>query len=691
MSKLRFSISSLPLRIFFPAVFLSASIILSSVNAFFVPRHIETEIENDSLLYVRKIMHLLQSIGEQNYSQDRSIIFQSLISSLLPENHIETLLIIDSKNQILAAMDSRFTGRSVDFFLENQRSSLKKQLTAIQSEKLLNGQIVLSEDKSAIFAAFPLLTPAPENPSLIFMEYDLSLMKDKEYKYILMLIVISTLLLILFSVLVTALFSKSLSSRLMSIISVTEKFGDGDLNARVLLSGRDEITTLGRAFNRMAERIRSLAMTDHLTGILNRRSFEIEVSSAIEKILNAEKKVKAAILYADLDGFKEINDSLGHSAGDILLKEFSARLPLNLTADSIIGRIGGDEFLLFVPYSGSRSEIEKLAFDLIQEGSRPYTIGGGFYKVTLSLGIALLPDDGQDINELLRKADTALQHAKYSGKNQYQFCTLELLAGKQRLKHLLTELKNSISTEGFGIAYQTIHDAKTKEISGVEALLRWVHPDFPNISPDEFVPVLVEAGLIREVGNWVLRKALTDFKEIKNSGLQKYHDFTISVNISAQELSIPDYAENILEVLRERDIPSLNLVLEITETEILKDPAVTLNALTRLRGAGVRIAIDDFGTGYSSLSYLRTLPADHLKLDRSFVMDLDVDKKLEAIAGSVIQMANALHLKVIAEGVETENSVRVLSSMGYDFLQGYHLGRPISLKDLLQKMQKNQP
>lgn len=424
------------------------------------------------------------------------------------------------------------------------------------------------------------------------------------------------------------------------------------------------------------DRLAYLAQFDTLTGLPNRALLHDRFS---QMIVQARRRgTSLGVLFVDLDEFKQINDTLGHAAGDELLKQTASRLQSSVRSGDTVARISGDEFAIILSDLARPDEAALVAQKLIEGIAAPYAIGGQEVFVTASIGIAGFPGDGSHAEELISAADAAMYRAKQSGRNAYQFYTAELNEQSRARAQLTTDLRRALEQEEFALVYQPKVALDTQRACGAEALLRWRHPQRGVVSPAEFIPALEESGLIVAVGEWVLRRVCSDLKAWKAANLPVV---PIAVNLSARQFRQPELDARIISLLQAEGIDPAQIELEITESQLMQDPDQAIRMMRALRDAGLRIAIDDFGTGYSSLSYLTRFPIAALKIDRSFVTDANTDASNRAIVKTVVDMAHTLGFTVVAEGVETEAQAALLHRMGCDQAQGYHFARPLSVGD----------
>jgi diguanylate cyclase (GGDEF)-like protein/PAS domain S-box-containing protein len=428
--------------------------------------------------------------------------------------------------------------------------------------------------------------------------------------------------------------------------------------------------------------ISRLAYHDALTGLSNRFSLQGQLEQALAMARREQRPL--AVVFLDLDRFKAINDTLGHDAGDQLLVEVAHRLRANVRDSDIVARLGGDEFVVVLAEVDDATAAGRVADKILHALAQPYRIGEMELRSTASLGLAFHPDDGEDGETLMKNADTAMYHAKSLGRNNVQFFTAELNQAALKRLTLEHDLQAAVESGQLELHYQPQLDNQSGRVVGVEALVRWRHPRDGLVSPSAFIPVAEETGLILPLGKWVLDEACRQLRAWRDQGLQ---DVTVAVNLSAHQLHSPLLLQHVSRALDKHGLAGSDLELEITESVAMHDPATSISQLRALRGLGVRLSIDDFGTGYSSLSYLKLLPIHALKLDQSFVRDIETDSNDLAICTATIALAHSLGLAVIAEGVETEAQRELLTSHRCDVVQGYLFSRPLPADAVLAFIQ----
>jgi diguanylate cyclase (GGDEF)-like protein/PAS domain S-box-containing protein len=424
-------------------------------------------------------------------------------------------------------------------------------------------------------------------------------------------------------------------------------------------------------------RIDYLAHHDALTGLINRYNLENRLSQAL---LSAQRdRENIAVMFIDMDRFKTINDTLGHHVGDQLLVEVARRLKESVRESDIVARLGGDEFVVALTGMTADTDAAPVAEKILRALGQPYLIDSSDLHSSPSIGIAVYPDDGEDGATLMRNADTAMYHAKERGRNNIQFFTAALNAAANERLALENDLRQALRDGQLHLHYQPQVRARDHGVFGVEALARWHHPVLGDIPPLKFIPVAEESGLIEALGTWVLDESCRQLKAWQAEGLP---DLRMAINLSAQQLRSPDLVQSVATLLRRHGLQGRDLELEITESVAMENPERAIGQLQGLRNLGIQLAIDDFGTGYSSLAYLKRLPIQVLKLDRTFVRDIETDESDAEISAATLALAHNLGLKVIAEGVETEAQRDFLVRHQCDYLQGYLFSRPLPAEAL---------
>ena len=526
-----------------------------------------------------------------------------------------------------------------------------------------------------------------------------------------------------------------LADRLQNVISnplqrlsktATQVAENHDYSLRVAVTTSDEIGALGTAFNQMLDVIESrevelkaaevhleqrahelhlevherqnaeqalrdnedtlrrLAFYDQLTGLPNRALFNDRLELAIAQAQRSNRYV--AVMFVDVDRFKLINDSLGHSAGDSLLRELADRIKSSLRRSDTLARLGGDEFIVLLPSLSDSTDAATVAQKILRAVSIPFNVGHQEWYATVSIGISLCPDDGIDAETLIKNADIAMYRAKDRGRDGYEMYTPELHERALRRVTLENELRLAMSRGEFVLHYQPLVDFGTGAITGAEALIRWRHPSRGLLLPAEFIPVAEETGLIVPIGQWAIRTACQAAKDWQYTTGKKLR---MSVNLAARQFQHVDLIDQIRDILYETGLEASLLDIEITESSAMVQTDQTTSILEQLKALGVSVSIDDFGTGHSSLGTLKRFPIDTLKIDRTFVQDITTDRRDSALVQAIVALGEALAVKVVAEGVETEAQCQLLRTHGCDGFQGFVFSKAIPSDEFLKMVGKN--
>jgi len=431
----------------------------------------------------------------------------------------------------------------------------------------------------------------------------------------------------------------------------------------------------------MEEKLHTMAFYDHLTGLPNRNLLHEQITQSLSQSKQTQRKI--AIMLLDLDRFKIINDTLGHTFGDLLLKEVSNRMSRFITDHSIVSRYGGDEFIIFQE-NASYYEASSLAEDIIREFSDPIFVNGKPFFISTSIGISLYPLNGDSSDILIKNADAAMYAAKENGGNGYQFYNSTLDEKNKKIMRIESGLREALENREFTLVYQPQVHLDSGHIVGAEALLRWESPEYGFISPADFIPVAEKTGLIVQIGEWVLETACKQNKKWQQEG---FPPIPIAVNVSGYQLQQSHFLSLVKRLLEDLDLDPAYLEIEITES-VVQNKEQAIQQLHELKALGVKISVDDFGTGYSSLSYLQHLPIDKLKIDKSFVDDITQNSSGRAIVQTIINMGNNLSFNVTAEGIENEQQVAFLKENHCYFGQGYYFHRPLSVEEMTRMMGK---
>ena len=444
-----------------------------------------------------------------------------------------------------------------------------------------------------------------------------------------------------------------------------------------------ETRTIMRAIRYAVERKRSelrlnyLAQYDSLTEIPNRQYFQEQLERATARARREGRKV--ALFFLDLDQFKVINDTLGHDAGDRLLREMAARLRRSIRAGDVLARLGGDEFAILLEGLDGALEAETIAKAILEVIAEPFSIDGREVTMTTSIGITIYPNDNSDVATLLKNADIAMYQAKDQGRNNFKFFTERMHAELLEYHRLEHEIRHAIACERFTLVYQPKVNLVTRKLEGLEALLRWEHPHRGFIPPDEFIPVAEKSGHIIPLGHWVLDEVCRTLNRWQATQLPLV---PVSINVSARQFQQPDFYRRVADVLRRQGVDPALVEMELTEGLLMEDTDSAKRALQQLKHTGVRVSIDDFGTGHSCLNYLRRFPIDVLKIDRSFITEIDDCEDSQIIVEAIISLARSLRLNTVAEGVETREQLNFLVERGCTVAQGFLFGQPLTAREV---------
>ena len=489
--------------------------------------------------------------------------------------------------------------------------------------------------------------------------------------------------------LVAVILSRRITGSVTQLIAFSKRVAAGDFSARAERSGEREFAILAQAMNHMAEsienshvllessagKLKHQATHDALTGLPNRSLLEDRLKQAISSAERFHRMV--TVVFIDLDGFKLINDSLGHQTGDDLLKVIAERMLTCVRSVDTVVRLGGDEFVIVLPEMG---EAVVPTLQRIQEAiAQPVRLGGQTLQVSGSIGLAIYPADGADAGSLLMNADAAMYRAKELGRNNYQFYAAELNSKIHEKLAMQEGLRNAVARGEFELLYQPKGDLQSGKMIGIEALIRWRHPERGTVPPAQFIPLAEETGLIVPIGEWVLRTACKQNKAWQDAGMPA---ISVSVNVSARQFREKDLVKRVARALEDSGLDARYLELELTEGLIMQDFDRALTTMRALQAIGVQISIDDFGTGYSSLSALQSFPIVRLKIDKAFVDGIAKNDDDKAIAKAVISMGHQLNLKIIAEGVETEQQLAFLRANNCDEMQGYLFSEPVTAENI---------
>ncbi|WP_235535202.1 putative bifunctional diguanylate cyclase/phosphodiesterase [Sphingomonas sp. Leaf339] len=527
-------------------------------------------------------------------------------------------------------------------------------------------------DGSAFALAKPLRGPGGRDEAALLIRYPLSAALAP-FLPLRIGLALAGLIGIVLVVIASRRLAGDIAGPIMALDIAARTLEEGE-RTEVAISGHDEIGRLAESFNRMSagiiereHRISHIAFHDSLTGLPNRSYFRQSLEQSIVRAVRAGESV--AILCLDLDGFKAINDTLGHPVGDALLRKVGEVLDA-LAPDGMVARLSGDEFAIILSGAFDADRPRALAQSILNATQTPIVVDGHQIASSISIGIAIGPSDGADPDQLLKSADLALYRAKHDGRGAFRFFEASLDEAARKRRQMEVDLRDALQNGQFRLNFQPIFDLKADRIGGFEALLRWAHPVRGEVGPAEFIPVAEEIGLITVIGEWVMHEAC------RQATAWPDH-VRIAVNVSPLQFRHPGFQAVILQALSRSGLAPNRLEVEITESVFLAGETPVLTLLHRLREMGVRVALDDFGTGYSSLSYLRSFPFDKIKIDRSFITDLAANDSSSAIVRAIVDLARALDMETTAEGVEDRDQLAQLRDQGCGNIQGYFFSRPV--------------
>ncbi len=426
------------------------------------------------------------------------------------------------------------------------------------------------------------------------------------------------------------------------------------------------------------------ALTDSLTEVNNRFAYLKKMNSLLESSSIISNQVQHAVFFLDLDRFKQVNDTLGHTTGDLLLVEIAQRIRDLLEPKDILARYGGDEFVITLTNINHPREAAKFAEKVIREIEKPVLINNQEIFVSTSIGISIYPHDGDTTEELVNRADKAMYFSKQNGRNGFSFYFEDLNIDTRRVIVLDSELRKAIENHDFTLYYQPKVNIELNKVVGLEALVRWNNEKLGFVSPGEFIPYAEETGLIIPISEIILEKACEDLAKLRLAG---YSKLSIAINISSIHFQQQNFLDSIQKILEKNNTSAQNFEIEVTERTVMNSDEDTIRKLVRLKQLGFKLSIDDFGTGYSSLSYLVRFPLDYLKIDRSFIQHIVTLDDKQAVVDAIIQMAHRLNMQVIAEGVESVQQLNLLQEMGCDYIQGYYYSKPVPMEGLIEFLQ----
>lgn len=604
---------------------------------------------------------------------------------------VHAALIYDATNELLASYIRRDLDINIDDIkaLYSQESRASEEMH-LHDDAVMNNEIHIIKD----------IGFEDETIGRLFIKADITSLYSNLFGYFIYTIIVALVGLGLASLLLLQL-RKSITHPLQKLSKLMDTVIEkNDYSLRADNYSNDEIGSLSKGFNEMlahiqvndeklahelSERYRAeehldkLAYYDMTTDLPNRHFFHEQLDRAVEHAIKTKQKM--VLLFLDLDNFKIVNDTLGHKTGDLLLKQASSRLSNVLRSSDYICRIGGDEFAIIIENVRNIDDISVATEKCIESLSNPFVFEGNKFFIGASIGVSICPDDTVTANDLLVNADMAMYEAKIRGKNNYQFFNREMNESHSRKYQLETDLRHAMKQEQMELYYQPQVSSDSGLLIGVEALMRWNHPEKGIVSPDEFIPIAEETGLILPLGEWLINTACHHGKQLIRSG---FNEISVAINISAVQIRESSFVEIISKALKDSELDPNCLELELTESILMDDSQLVIDKVGQLKELGVHVAIDDFGTGFSSMSYLKSFPITKLKIDKSFISGLPQSSEDTAITRAIIAMAHGMNIKVVAEGVENKEQVDFLRTHDCDVFQGYYYARPMIFSKLLK-------
>ncbi len=635
-------------------------------------------------------------------NMNSSSLDKNQIKRLFFSEHIYLFWVLDLEtNQVVLSNYHEDVNKNINELLTNPNSPNKfiwQDIVRLYGHSSASNRSIYKFNNNKYFFIENLhkIDPEFDDKKVLIIAYELNWMNFIGYKTIGLVIVIFMILIFFPFWFYLYIYKRFYQTRIEALLNGISRLSLGDLTYDIKVDGNDEISYITIFINHMKNRLKEVLYEDGLTKVLNRKGFEFFA----EKKLSPEKRF--AIFFMDLDGFKYINETYGHHVGDKALQLVSMRLRnlcnLNLVdSDILLGRIGGDEFAILINLDKLKEpllDIQIFALKIIEEVSQKYQLDDLVIHLGISIGIALYPEHGLNLDELLTNADLAMYEVKYSNKNSYYFFDLKIKSLYEKKNLLRNELikifKNKQIKHYFYIVFQPVYSLKRNEFTHIETLLRFSHPEI-SATPKDFIPLLEELKFISELGRFLFEESIKNFLEIRNE-ISK--DLILSVNISYYQMIDKNFykeVQKIYHLLRQHDIPPDRLIFEITESAFIKEPNKVIRVMNSLSDYGFLFAIDDFGKGYSSLEYLKDLPWNYLKIDQSFTKDVVLNPRAELITRSIIYLANNLNLNIIVEGVEDYFTLKKMYDLNCDYIQGYYISKPLPKEELIPFMKHFNP
>jgi len=675
-----------PIRVVFPVFIIVIFLVLGLYFGWVEIENSKKQLRKDKKEHICKIAAGLQEMAEFSAWRKNVELIERRLINESADPYIDIIFLSDPSGKVIMSSKRKFIGKDFHQVLQSYLPySYDKVLNFIKVfEKKAELVCEALNKEEVIVAVSPVMFYKDKirttSTGLLYIQYNIGKVEEIYRRQIIAKLINQyAVFLVMFALLYIG-FNKMIGERIEVIVSATKRIAKGDIDVRINLKGKDEFALIASIINNLVERLNKYISYDYLTGILNRFGLEKQ----IKKLLDKNPDLWDVLILIDLDNFKEVNDTFGHDVGDQLLKSFAKRVK-RLFSDKVVGRLGGDEFIVFFQ-SKEKPDIEEEMRKIQSFLSEDIYIEDIQFDISFTAGISI-KKSCSSFFQLLKESDIALYYGKKKGKRLFVVFNEDIKLEEERKVKLNEILKKSKERESFYLLYQPIIELKTKKTYAVEALLRMKdHDELGKITPDEFIPILEETGLIKQVGYWIIDEVCRQMKEW-NRNLSNW--IPVSINIDIQQLLDEDFVENVKEILLRYDINPRYIKFEITESEAMKFPEVTVDVLKRLRDIGIHIAIDDFGTGYSSLSYLKMMPVSYIKIDRSFVKNIPDSREDNILVMTIVNLAKSFGFKTIAEGVENKVQLLFLEEIGCNYVQGYYFGRPVPPTEI-EKIFKNQ-
>ncbi|WP_457640193.1 bifunctional diguanylate cyclase/phosphodiesterase [Persephonella sp.] len=677
-----------PIRYLFPAFIVLLFLITSIIFAYSEINSGNKRLEKEKLNYVCGLAANIQDTVEFLAGRGDIKLFERKLVNISADPYIKLLFVADPSGKIIISSRRNLIGKdyktAVKQTIKENPEELLRAVSSFSKKKGIFCRIV--EGGKTIVGISPILfgEPAdslrPDKTGFILIAYDLEKVKRLHRQEIILKIYSEFGILSIMLIAIYVVFNKMIAQRINRIVEAVNQIEKGDLDVRIDLRGKDEFAFIASIINQLIEKLNRYITVDYLTGILNRFGLEKQ----IEKMLKTNKDMWNVFIFIDLDNFKDINDTFGHDFGDEMLKAFAKRLKL-VAGDRTIGRLGGDEFIIFFQ-SKEKPALSAYMQNLLHSLSGTMNIWNQSIDIYLTAGVTVKKGSSTSFFELLKESDIALYYGKKKGKKLFVLFNDEIKLKEERRIKLTEILKKAVENEDFYLVYQPILDLTSGRIISAEALLRMKSSELGEVSPAEFVPILEDTGLIKEVGYFVIEQVCRDINYFREN---KIEHITVSINVDIQQILDKDFVSIVEKILKTYSVDPSSIKIEITETEAMKFPERVISVLKQLKEIGIEIYIDDFGTGYSSLSHLKMMPVSCIKIDRSFIKNVPYSREDNILVMSIINLAKSLGYRTIAEGVEEKVQVLFLREIGGDYMQGFYFSKPVDKDTFLQLIKNN--